>query len=95
MSADQQGDFASLSLGEHDLPDDSSTDSSELFDRTQESRSSKGSDFDVVISLETGNFGQQGPSKQKQLSALRYCIELLTRLDRPEIISATGDILRM
>uniref|UniRef100_A0A7S4JKD5 Uncharacterized protein n=1 Tax=Guillardia theta TaxID=55529 RepID=A0A7S4JKD5_GUITH len=34
--------------------------------------------------------GWFGPSKQKQLEALRHCIDMLSRRERPVITSATG-----
>ncbi|EKX39909.1 hypothetical protein GUITHDRAFT_113903 [Guillardia theta CCMP2712] len=35
------------------------------------------------------------PSRDKQLRALRHCIELLTRPEKPEIYGATGELIQL
>mmetsp|Transcript_51755 Transcript_51755/g.161067 ORF Transcript_51755/g.161067 Transcript_51755/m.161067 type:complete len:97 (-) Transcript_51755:1163-1453(-) len=96
MQSEEQLDFGSLSLDECDLPHDTSTDSSVLFVNLREHHlTNRRSPGPCDLYCETETEFWQGPCKEKQLRALKYCIELLSRSERPEITSATGDILRL
>ncbi|EKX40003.1 hypothetical protein GUITHDRAFT_143153 [Guillardia theta CCMP2712] len=94
MDIEVQNDFDLLTLSDGSLPDDISTDGSELFGYAQAPRSRKGSmDSDEILLNQELGYYIEGPCREKQLNALRHCIELLSRPVKPEIVSATGGIL--
>ncbi|EKX31710.1 hypothetical protein GUITHDRAFT_149125 [Guillardia theta CCMP2712] len=87
-----------LSASSHPLLDDSSSDGSDSdsdSDLAEVLRPSSPVSAKRMSSEEGARDRRSGPSRERQLAALRHCIELLERAERPVVYGATGEAMRL